>query len=109
VAQILKGMIRKEDVAARFGGEEFVILLVQCNANYGWLIAERIRKAIKDHALEFEGKELKVTVSLGVAHIDSENLVPDPDSFVKMADMALYQSKEKGRNRTTIYDHKAKT
>lgn len=104
VAKVLEDNIRTEDVAARFGGEEFVILLVQCNANYGWLIAERIRKKISELAVEFEGNSLKITASVGIAHLSSDGKIPDASSLIHQADLALYNSKERGRNRTTVYD-----
>lgn len=104
VAKIIKQNIRIEDVAARFGGEEFVILLVQCSLNYAWLIAERIRNRIKDTVFPYEGKPLSVTVSIGVAYCSSQKPVPDSATLIQKADKALYSSKERGRNRTTIYD-----
>ena len=67
VGKVLLDSVRAEDVAARFGGEEFVLLLVQCNANYGWLIAERIRKRISEMKVEFEGNVLNITTSVGIA------------------------------------------
>jgi len=102
VAKVLKGCIRQEDIAARFGGEEFILLLIQCNQNYGWLIGERVRKRIMKHHVHYEGKELKVTVSVGIAHCSREKPVPDSASLLAAADQALYQSKKNGRNRTTL-------
>jgi diguanylate cyclase (GGDEF)-like protein len=103
IAQTLKTCIRFEDIAARFGGEEFVILLAQCTQNYAWLICKRILHKVREMNVDYEGKSLKVTVSIGIASCSSEQQVPDSSSLIQRADKALYASKERGRNRATIY------
>jgi len=93
VAECLSIEKRKEDVLARFGGEEFVLLLDHCNVAQAELKAEKLRAAIE--ALQPSG--LKITVSVGVAQLNSKE-----DSFaepLKRADDALYIAKDQGRNR----------
>jgi diguanylate cyclase (GGDEF)-like protein len=102
VAKILKNAIRQEDVAARFGGEEFVLMLIQCDSNYGWLIGERIRKRIMKNRFSFEGKSLGITVSVGISHVEGKNGLPSGPQLLQEADQALYESKKNGRNRTTV-------
>ncbi len=103
VAQTIKSCIRFEDIAARFGGEEFVVILAQCTQNYAWLIAKRILYRIRETVVEYENKQLKVTVSIGLATCNSTQNVPDSATLIQRADKALYASKERGRNRCTLY------
>ena len=93
VADSLSSEKRKEDVLARFGGEEFVLLLDHCNVIEAEIKAEKLRAAIQ--ALQPEN--LDITVSIGVAQLNSkETSFSEP---LKRADEALYQAKDQGRNR----------
>ncbi len=90
---------RKEDVLARFGGEEFVLLLDHCNITEAQVKAEKLRKAIE----ELQPSDLSITVSIGVAQLSSsENSFAEP---LKRADDALYKAKEGGRNRVVCHEH----
>lgn len=103
VAQVIKSCIRFEDIAARFGGEEFVVILAQCTPNYAWLIAKRILYRVREAVVEYENKKLSVTVSIGIATCSSTQNVPDSATLIQRADKALYASKDRGRNRCTLY------
>jgi diguanylate cyclase (GGDEF)-like protein len=103
VAHVIRDCIRLEDLAARFGGEEFAVLLIQCDADQGLIIGERIRHAIERKRVEFAGRALSVTVSVGVAHTSTELLVPDSATLIDRADQALYSAKHAGRNRTLAF------
>jgi len=107
VAQAVRDSVRIEDLAARFGGEEFAVLLIQCDPAMSFILGERIRKAIEEKKVVFGGKELSVTVSIGVAHTSTEALVPDSATLIDRADKALYVAKRSGRNRTSIFDPEA--
>ena len=109
VALGIRESIRLEDMAARFGGEEFSVLLIQCDPDKGYLIGERIRKAIEEKQVSFGGNLLSVTVSIGVAHTATEDLVPDSATLIDWADRALYDAKHHGRNRTRVFDPEAET
>lgn len=89
---------RPADVFARFGGEEFCVLLPETDQNGATTIAERIRLAVAQTPVEYEGELIPVTISAGVA-----STVPDPetppDRLLNLADKALYEAKESGRNR----------
>jgi diguanylate cyclase (GGDEF)-like protein len=102
VADILKTNIRKSDVAARFGGEEFVILLISCNKDYAYMIAERIRSKIEEMEFEYLGAKIKVTISTGISFTSQKNLLTE-EELIRKADVALYASKRKGRNCSTLY------
>ncbi len=99
-AQLAKSCLRTEDILGRFGGEEFVVVLPNCDARLAAALAERIRKTLEFHPFVYDGKPLKQTASLGVAEIQpafntGQDLLDD-------ADRKLYQSKNAGRNRVTI-------
>jgi len=94
--QLVLAHIRDSDMLARWGGEEFLILLPRAELQGVEKVAEALRQAIDSHEFPMVGK---VTVSLGAtvwSHSDSK------ESLIKRADMALYTSKEAGRNRVTI-------
>lgn len=107
VARAVKDSVRIEDVAARFGGEEFSVLLIQCEPDKAYMIGERIRTAIQGRKVRYGALELSVTVSIGVAHTCTESLVPDSASLIDGADKALYHAKRGGRNRTSVFDPEA--
>jgi len=99
VSKILSEHLRGADVIARMGGEEFCCLFVNPDtANIGNLF-ERIRNNIFDEPLLVDGVEIPITVSIGY----SSMLANDLDELIHFADVALYESKEAGRNRVTEY------
>lgn len=109
LAQRIEAQVRASDVAARYGGEEFVILLPRTVAQAGGLLAERIRRAVREQPVPVApGEEVTVTASIGVASIsprpedtDLKNL---GDSLLARADVALYQAKAAGRDRIVLAD-----
>ena len=99
VSRLMKKLIRRSDVLARYGGEEFIILMPKTELSGAYKLAERIRVQIENYEMKDKSKEtFNLTVSLGVAcvdgHIDS---LPD---LITNADQALYQAKQRGRNKT---------
>lgn len=103
LAETLKKIVRENDCVARFGGEEFSILLTECDNEQLWIIAERIRLAVQDIVLYEMGQKLSITISVGGCLIHDIKGVT-PNYIFKKADRALYYSKQHGRNRTTIYN-----
>ncbi|WP_318502365.1 GGDEF domain-containing protein [Bacillus sp. T3] len=97
-AKIISYGLRQTDVAARLGGEEFIILLPETNLQTGKELAENLRRAIQDYGFEFEGKPLEITASLGVAR-----LTDTFDTCYRQADDALYASKKRGRNCVEVF------
>lgn len=100
VAGTISGVLRPLDTLARFGGEEFVVLVPNCNAEYLYVVGERIRILIETSWLDLEdGSRLKVTISGGGAMVQPNDQV---STLIERADRRLYQSKETGRNRVIV-------
>ena len=107
VAKIIKNSIRPEDMASRYGGEEFTVLLPNTLKEDAMQVAERIRANIENTDFDYEGQHVKVTISGGVSVFDRKtNPVNSAKEFVEQADKALYVSKAGGRNRITFADEK---
>ncbi|WP_127024621.1 sensor domain-containing diguanylate cyclase [Rheinheimera mangrovi] len=96
VAVAVKKNLRSTDVAGRYGGEEFAVLLLDTTVEQAMFFAERLRKNVEAMAVEYNQQVLRVTVSIGVAEY-SENMGEYRD-WLEAADKALYQSKAAGRN-----------
>ncbi len=92
--------LRERDLAGRYGGEEFLVILNNSTADQALEVAERIRKNIEGHEFNFDGKKISVTVSLGVSTVKKEHHA-SPDLY-READEALYKSKSLGKNRVTV-------
>jgi len=92
--------LRDTDVFARYGGDEFIILLPQSKTDGAVEVAERIRKTIESTPLETRGKQVAVTVSIGIALFPAHG--EELSSVMDRADRALYSSKKDGRNRTVV-------
>lgn len=105
VAGSLEKHIRKSDIAARFGGEEFVMLLQNCDLENGKQVAEKTRRDIEEATITLQNKKvIDFTISLGVAQYDQRQDTNNLELTVARADKALYQSKKNGRNQTTLAD-----
>ena len=106
VADIIKKRVRKSDLAARYGGEEFAVLLPETSEEGAFNLAENIRKEIAETTLEFNGKNITITISIGVSSFNfTNNLQLSKEELIKQADLALYRSKESGRNKVTKYSN----
>lgn len=97
VVEIVQGAIRSEDLLGRYGGEEFMILLPRVQKQDALTVAERLRGAIAGTSFSWEGVEIPVTVSMGVASSE-EGIVLFPN-LIALADQRLYEAKGLGRNR----------
>jgi len=96
VASLVRNAIRKSDIFCRMGGEEFS-LMIECDKETAFQLAEEIRSKIAGEIFEFEDQSIRVSVSLGVAEIRKTD--KSWKDLYKRADKAMYQSKKKGRNR----------
>ena len=102
IAQAIKDCLRSADVLARYGGDEFVILMSHTSTGHARTAAERIRTAIHNTAFDMNGARISNTVSIGIASFPE--CVEDAADVLDKADIALYKSKQGGRNRVTYYD-----
>ena len=101
VAQCIRENVRKEDVAIRWGGEEFLIFLADTNINNGYLVAEKLRESVERLTLHYrEATTIKVTLSMGISLIS--NQIPLEEA-IRNADNAMYVSKASGRNQTSQF------
>ncbi len=100
-SKTLRRTIRKTDIAGRYGGEEFGVILVDTDTENALILAERLRKRIEALIVEHEDLKIQYNVSLGISAIDST--VSDYKKWLERADQALYYSKENGRNQSTVY------
>jgi diguanylate cyclase (GGDEF)-like protein len=97
--------LRGSDVLARYGGDEFVVLLIETGAAGAVEMGDRIRRAVAESRLEFAGHTITTTVSVGVAGFPRDG--GDPDSLLEKADRALYRAKQAGKNRVVAFSEEA--
>ncbi len=99
IAEVFRAELRHYDVPARFGGEEFSILLPETPPDQALEIAERIRRAVAERLYDVEtsSEPIRATVSIGVAGYPKDAL--DPNALIHQADLAVYRAKLQGRNR----------
>ncbi len=93
-------LIRQKDALGRYGGEEFALVLRETPLRIAVDVAERIRSTIEKHNYTFDGKSIPVTISVGVATLDSTS--KKPEELIALADKALYDAKTQGRNRVCV-------
>ncbi len=103
VAQCLRVVLRGEDFAARYGGDEFVILLVDCSQDNAVRVAERIIEEFKSTRVRYRGVDIKLSASIGIACFPEEGhtLI----DLLAKADQAMYASKQRGRSMVTLYSN----
>jgi diguanylate cyclase (GGDEF)-like protein len=101
VSSTLMEAIRTTDIAGRYGGEEFGIILIETCETNSKIMTERIREKIENTIVIHENREIKFTISLGIAEFDPEN--ENYTQWLGRADKALYVAKESGRNNSVIY------
>ena len=104
VSARLRAAVREIDVVARYGGEEFLLVLPSTHFSGALTVADRVWRSMGTTPIEIEGRELSVTVSLGVALFPSRD-VRNKDQLLKASDKALYQAKADGRNRICVFQH----
>ena len=96
VANILKKSVRKYDSVARFGGEEFILLLRGTSKDVALIVAERIRKSIESTPFHTDDQDIRMTLSFGVSFFENSDEI---DTAMQVSDLLLYQAKKYGRNK----------
>lgn len=105
IADTARKEMRQSDLLARFGGEEFIVLLNDTQMQDALVIAERLRSSIqKQYLYDTPERNLQFTISVGLSELESPN--QNLDDLIKKADIALYVAKEQGRNRIEVYHPK---
>ncbi len=99
IGQLLRQELRIPDVPARWGGEEFVVVLKQADSTGALVVAERIRRAVEALQIFSGGEAIPVTVSIGVAEFGSKD---SSEALIERADRAMYRAKTAGRNRVEL-------
>lgn len=99
LAETMQNTLRQSDIIARWGGEEFIVFLHNTLPEKALTPANKLRQAVQDLTLTIDGNSIAFTISVGV----SSDQILDILSLQKEADIALYHSKESGRNQTTLY------
>ena len=102
IAARARTKIRETDYISRYGGEEFLILLIEQKPENARTVAERIRKSVSDQPFDTSVGKISVTISVGVTGASSQ--ISSISMMIKTVDKALYKSKENGRNRVTLID-----
>lgn len=111
VAQVLKDIMRDTDLAGRFGGEEFIVLLNNCSEEGSLIFCERFRKSVESTSFQFDNNTIPITLSQGTATfhqpwIKGTNPEGILQELIRQADSALYQAKHQGRNRVIQFRSK---
>ena len=107
LAKVVSDTIRQEDVFARYGGEEFAVICRGIDLTGAVAFGERIRRCVDAQAFIYNGVDIKVTVSVGVAAVPEVGM-KEPQELIGAADDALYQAKRQGRNRVVSGNVEAK-
>lgn len=94
--------LRNYDLLARYGGEEFAVLLPETGADEAMIVAEKIRRMIEQHPFVEPTDPIRVTVSIGIAATGPRRDRPSPGELIGLADQALYEAKNSGRNRSVL-------
>ena len=102
MAQLLKNNIRDIDLAGRYGGEEFLVILPGTGQEGAMVLAERMRKKIENLRIPLTPEGFRVTISMGCVAFPHPN-ADSPATLLKMADTALYAAKDGGRNQVQLY------
>jgi diguanylate cyclase (GGDEF)-like protein len=100
-AHRMHSSIRRYDALGRYGGEEFMLVLTDCDESQAMMIAERTRSKVATDPIDTPSELIPVTASLGVAVCNEAKGVA-PSRVIDAADRALYRAKESGRNRTEL-------
>lgn len=101
-SEILKQNCRVHDIVARFGGEEFIMLLCQTDPEGAFIVAERTRKDIEEHQFALHGgTSFKTTISIGISSYPDIK-INNINDLIRIADASLYEAKKQGRNKVVI-------
>jgi diguanylate cyclase (GGDEF)-like protein len=99
VGEVIRSGVRKIDTAARYGGDEFVVLLPETDPTGAWVLAEKVRIGVTELEVKVAGAEVPASISVGVVSFPDDGSTAD--ALMISADQAMYASKRAGKNRVT--------
>lgn len=99
IAQLVKSRVRPDDTVARYGGEEFTAILPETTLEGAQKIAEDLRQRVQERVFNFEGEDIRVTISMGAAQLEGDE---NTSALLRLADEKLYRAKKTGRNQVCI-------
>jgi len=102
LAQLIQRCVRETDLAGRYGGEEFAIILTDSKVESAAVVAERIRQLAQRLEVEHEGQTIQFTISIGLAQFERD--FKGSMAWLELADQALYEAKENGRNQYRVFE-----
>jgi diguanylate cyclase (GGDEF)-like protein len=103
IGKLLKSAARANDLAARYGGEEMALILPETGRPVGAAFAENIRQAIAKQPVLCDNQNIPITVSIGIATLETNSGMTEPSQLLKAADTAVYDAKNSGRNCVKIF------
>jgi diguanylate cyclase (GGDEF)-like protein len=101
IGEVIQGRVRRIDTAARYGGDEFVALLPETDPTGAYILAEKIRRGAAELAIDAGGRQIRTSLSIGVAAFPADGRTAD--DLMIAADQAMFTSKRRGRNRIVGY------
>lgn len=103
--ELIRDTVRPSDIAARFGGEEFLIVLPDTSGEEASVVAERLRRRISENPFRLDSgeEEIRLTVSIGVSALGSPDYGEAAEEMITRAGLALYQAKKAGQNKVAMY------
>jgi diguanylate cyclase (GGDEF)-like protein len=101
VGKVLVESLRKIDIQARYGGDEFAVILPNTNKRGSLVVAQKIKNSIKNMPFKFKGDEINITLSIGISTYPDN--APDGEILIEKADRALYESKNQGKDKVVHY------
>jgi diguanylate cyclase (GGDEF)-like protein len=101
LTKTIKDNVREQDIFARHGGEEFTLLLRHSDSTSGYTIAEKLRRLVESLEIQTHEHIINITVSIGLVQFSKD--IKEFDGLVNLADKALYEAKENGRNQTIVW------
>ncbi|CAK0768938.1 GGDEF domain-containing protein [Gammaproteobacteria bacterium] len=105
LVEIIKKRIRDSDILCRYGGEEFTVIMPHTGQQQAFVLAEHIRMRVAKTPLDHSGETIDITISIGISSYFFDGTRPcTRELLISQADQALYQSKNSGRNKATIFD-----
>lgn len=99
VTHLVRVLCRQEDAVIRYGGEEFLIMLLHTSREGAAIFGERLRENVESHDFRVDGGTVKITISAGISSHPEDLDAADPEQMIKRADNRLYQAKHDGRNK----------